>query len=260
MAPNAQNVIVIDQLADAILMLKNPNAAFAVWREQDDAVTLPASSGKETETISGEKPLESGSTRQDSGTSSSPNEENGPSQTDSDEGNEVDASISYWVSSRHLISGSAKFRSELTGPWDESTRGEDGLYHLSTSDWDSEAFEILLNVLHLRNRQVPKQLSLELLAKVAVLINYYRCWEAFDLFSTLWLAKVRVSQPVPQQYERDLMLWMVIGWVFKLPEEFTLCTGLALRQNKEPHVQDMELGIPPVILCKASREKDMLQC
>jgi hypothetical protein len=36
MAFNAQIVIVIDQLGDAILTLKNPNAPFPVWKEEGD--------------------------------------------------------------------------------------------------------------------------------------------------------------------------------------------------------------------------------
>jgi hypothetical protein len=148
----------------------------------------------------------------------------------------------------------------LTGSWEESRKGEDGLYHLSASDWYSEAFEILLNVLHLRNRQVPKELSLELLAKVAVLVDYHRCWEDFDLFNTLWVELLRVKQPVPIDYGRALMLWMAVAWVFKLPEEFTATSGIALRENTEPHVQDMELGIPPAILSKIVHEQCKLLC
>jgi hypothetical protein len=34
---NAKNVIVIDQLGDAIITLKNPNAPFHIWKEESDA-------------------------------------------------------------------------------------------------------------------------------------------------------------------------------------------------------------------------------
>lgn len=60
-----------------------------------------------------------------------------------------------------------KFRSELSESWSESTKGEDGLHHLTVEDWELEVFNILLNILHLRNRQVPPSLTLETLDKMA---------------------------------------------------------------------------------------------
>jgi hypothetical protein len=64
--------------------------------------------------------------------------------------------------------------------WSESDQNEkDGLIHISASDWDAEAFLILLNVLHLRNRSVPDKVSLDMLAKIAVLVDYYECDEPF---------------------------------------------------------------------------------
>jgi hypothetical protein len=38
-----------------------------------------------------------------------------------------------------------------------------------------------------QHRQVAKQLTLEMLTKVAVLVDYYMCWEAFDLISSVWI-------------------------------------------------------------------------
>lgn len=66
------------------------------------------------------------------------------------------ASKVYKVSSHHLINASHKFRSESAGPWIESVRSEDGMFHLTTCDWDAEASEIMLNVYHLRHRRLPK--------------------------------------------------------------------------------------------------------
>jgi hypothetical protein len=265
MASNNPKVIVIGHLGDAILTLKNPNTPFAVWKEASGAEKAAPESGVDSDgtkrkVVLGDKTLESRPKRQKPGASSPPCEENDVSQPDPDEGNVANTFVAYQVSSRHLVSGSAKFRSELIGPWEESRKGEDGLYHLSTSDCDSEAFEIFLNVLHLRNRQVPKELSLELFTKVAILVDYYRCWEAFDLISTVWLNHLQDFDPLPRNYGRELMLWMVIAWVFQLPEEFTETSRIALRENTEPHVQDMELGIPPAILSKIVHEQCKLLC
>lgn len=153
----------------------------------------------------------------------------------------------YQVSSAHLITASPKFGSELLSSRDDQ-KDSSSLHHIKCSDWDPEAFEILLNTLHTRYRRVPKQLSLEMLAKIAVMVDHYKCWEAFELISQTWIRDIRVCHPMPQTYSCDLMLWMLVTWVFKLPKEFTRATAIVLRQCTESKIQDMGLRIPPSIL------------
>ncbi|USP76614.1 hypothetical protein yc1106_03888 [Curvularia clavata] len=162
---------------------------------------------------------------------------------------ELDAStaIVYQVSLAHLATASPTFRMELQS-CRKHQKDHDGFSRLECSDWDPEAFEILLNTLHTRYRRVPKQLTLELLAKVAVMVEHYKCWEAFEPISQTWIRHVRVHHPMPSAYCRELMLWMLIAWVFKLPKEFTKTTTLALQQCTESRIQDMGLVIPPSIL------------
>lgn len=109
---------------------------------------------------------------------------------------------------------------------------------------------MLLNILHLRFRQVPRSLSLEFLAKLAMLVDYYRCWEAFDLIAEVWITDLRARYAGPTTYGRELMLWMLVSWVSKLKTEFNLSTLMALRQSDETGLRDMELGTPPAILRK----------
>lgn len=218
----------VDATGDAIITLRNPNAPFAAWppdrrRQQSVITTEPYGAGSETQVDDEACQAE-------------------------DLARSVDDTRIYRVSSRHLINASAKFRSEFTGAWTESLKKEDGYYHLSAYDWDADAFEILLDVIHLRNRQIPKKLSLEMVAKVAVLVDYYRCWEAFDLVRDIWKIYLRRKFPVPEDYNRDLILWIIISWVFKLGKEFEITTKIAIEQSSEAEIYDMELGIPPIIL------------
>ena len=131
--------------------------------------------------------------------------------------------------------------------WSENHKADDGFYHMDTADWDPEAFTILLNMLHLRFRQVSRSLSLELLAKVAMLVDYYQCWEAFDLIADVWANNAQMYQ-IKSTYDRDLMLWMLVSWVFKLDTVFHSTTGIALRLNNRAKIQDMGLTIPPAVL------------
>ena len=226
---------VIVETGDVFLTLRNPCADFAVWESAAEETDDTERADKESEEVD----------------DTSVNETSSDTLiTDSDQHTQDEASrcvVVYHVSSQHLITASPKFRTELTS-WSESRKGEDGFYHIHTDDWDPHALEILLNVVHLRFRQVPRSLALELLAEVAMLVDYYRCWEAFDLIADVWITNIRKTDPVPKAYGRDLMLWMIISWVFKLEAEFSLCTLRALRQSDEPTLRDLELGIPPAIL------------
>ncbi|KAH8751607.1 hypothetical protein F5883DRAFT_434009, partial [Diaporthe sp. PMI_573] len=75
--------------------------------------------------------------------------------------------------SKHLKSASPVFKAMLDGNWKESNLTSDLYYTLYASDWDTEALQIIMDVMHSRSRRVPRSITLELLAKIAVLVDYY---------------------------------------------------------------------------------------
>ena len=257
MTSTSRTVIEIDPTGDVLLTLNNPGAPFAVWDlgdgnrdsegspqlDEENELTRDESeaAGRKRKAMSTDQLLERQSKRER--TSST------PEQTDCQplEPPRAPARV-YRVSSRHLINASAIFRSQLTGPSAASLLCEHGNYHLSTTDWDADAFSMLLNMFHLRYRQIPKRLELEMFAKMAVLVDHYNCWEAFDLIVPIWVRASRKTSWADADYGRNTMLWMIISWVFKLPEEFRKATAAAIRHNQEANVRDMKLGIPEVIL------------
>ncbi|PVH96337.1 hypothetical protein DM02DRAFT_674890 [Periconia macrospinosa] len=151
--------------------------------------------------------------------------------------------IHYHVSAQHLSLASARFKSMLFGGnWKEGVPEIDGLYYISAEDWDTEALLILLNVLHHRNRQVPRSVSLEMLAKITVLIDYYDCAEAVELCTERWVEELTMTSPIPSSFCRDLMLWMCIAWVLRLPYEFTQTTNIAIMRREGQELS--ALGLP----------------
>lgn len=120
---------------------------------------------------------------------------------------------------------------------------EYGKRHISAEDWDEEAFLILMNIIHLRNHKVPRTITLEMLAKFAVIVDYYECGESVDLFISMWVADLSVKTPIPTTYCRNLILWMWITWAFKLSETFNRVTAVAIRQSDQP-VRNLGLPIP----------------
>ncbi|CAO2658135.1 Nn.00g073950.m01.CDS01 [Neocucurbitaria sp. VM-36] len=285
MAPSTLQTIVIDPNGDAIITLSKPGVSFAIWElkadeysghdiakkkskkmlkaerlrqrrieEEEEAAAAAAAAALEAESnvvTNGleEAPAAFGESIESQVETKGKSEEESSSRQPEQELTEIsEPAVAYRVSSKHLATASGTFRSELSGLWNESTKGEDGLYHLTAEDWDPEVLTILLEILHLRNRKVPPSITLETMAKLAVLVDYYRCWEAVEMWTNVWIADIRRKEPVPRVYSRNLILWLLIAWVFELDAEFVQTTRIVLRQSQTPDIEAMGLPIPPVVI------------
>jgi hypothetical protein len=164
--------------------------------------------------------------------------------------------VHYHVSSRHLKLASRRFNTMLSGEkWDEGVRKEDGLFYTRPEGWDADAFLTLMDIFHLRNRQVPRSVDLDTLAKIAVMVDYYECEEATEVFTAMWITDWKKKQSIPTVYGRDLMLWICVARVFDLPEDFERTTSVALRCSTED-IPTLELPIWPTIVreCRVYRD------
>jgi len=150
-------------------------------------------------------------------------------------------SVVFRVSSHHLKLASPVFKAALTGVWIESVVTKEGYRQVTTTDWDAEAFRIFLAVIHGRNYQVPHAVTLETLCKIAVVVDYYQCYEAFSFCSKIWVAELRDSIPVT--YGRDLILWLCVSWVFQVEDKFEVVTKLAIETSYE-RVRSLQLPLP----------------
>ncbi|KAK4111042.1 hypothetical protein N656DRAFT_712408 [Canariomyces notabilis] len=154
--------------------------------------------------------------------------------------------IQFRVSSRHLMLASPYFKKALDGPWEESAPDTaDHHLYISAEDWDPQAFLILMHIIHGRNGQVPRSVSLELLAKIAVLVDYYECYEAVEVFAEIWLRQLK--DQVPKKINRELILWLCVSWIFSATDIFTAVTKTALEQARGP-LPTLYLPIPPAIV------------
>lgn len=153
--------------------------------------------------------------------------------------------IRFRVCAGNLMSASPWFNRTLkkNGWMESSSNSEDRWFHISAQDWDEEAFVILMNVFHLRNHKVPREITLEMLAKFAILVDYYECSESVDLLVEIWVSDLKVKTPIPTTYCRDLILWIWISWTFKLSKLFKEATAVVIQQSDEP-VRNLGLPIP----------------
>jgi hypothetical protein len=143
------------------------------------------------------------------------------------------------------------FRSILKG--DEMREGQDVAVVRAEGevqmcdDEDPYAFEMLLDICHHRTRRVPKTVDLDIMTNIATLVSKYQMHEAVELYADLWLDELKES--IPQSFNEDVIAWLSIAWVFKLPVEFKHLTRIAARETGEKLATE-GLPIPDSILGK----------
>lgn len=152
------------------------------------------------------------------------------------------------VSAKHLTLASPVFKSLLLGGWKESSTFFDkGSLELVVSGWDLDAFLIFLRALHCQNKEVPRKIDAELFAKIAVLVDYYRCRDAMGFFADAWYSKLQGK--IYLSAYRDLILWLCISWDFKIPEEFKRAITRAI-DNEKRKISSLGLPIPANLIGK----------
>jgi len=125
----------------------------------------------------------------------------------------------------------------------------EGSTDIALGDDDPDAFEILLNIIHGLTRKVPRRVSLEMLTKLAVLVNYYQMHEVVELFSDTWIDNL-AREGLPLSYCPEAICWLLITWVFHKPREFREVSRVIELGCDETLEDDFDesVPIPPPIL------------
>ncbi|KAL7963776.1 hypothetical protein V8C34DRAFT_319453 [Trichoderma compactum] len=149
------------------------------------------------------------------------------------------------LSSTHLTSASAYFKTMMSNDWKE-TRPEEGYSFVVTAEeWDQKALLILMNIIHGKTTKIPRVIGIEMLAKIAVLVDYYKCHEAVEFYAKTWIGNL--IEPLPTCYGRKLLLRLCISWVFSESDIFRELTRTALYQSRGP-IHSLGLPIPGDII------------
>ena len=104
------------------------------------------------------------------------------------------------------------------------------------------SFLILMLIIHGRTRAVPRKISLKRLSEMAVLVDYYECYEAVEVFSDMWIDMEqrhvsRISNII------DAERWLFISWVFQRGAMFQKSSHF-LQRCGEDKLLTKELPIP----------------
>jgi len=230
----------IDPSGDVIISLRPSKAPFAEWKSQPAIDNLAWTS--ENWGSIGKKDKKKGKRAQ--------KEELTPFVFEPEPKPEPEASVRFLVSSRHLTLASPMIKAMLStsSGWSEAQKDGDGLYNIGAEDWDETAFSIVLNVLHCQYRKVPAIVALEMLAKIAAIVDYYQVHEAMVLVSRTWLAALKLVRELPTELNRDLCLWLTVASVFTDTHVFKSLTRVAILQGWRGMEFPVGLPIPSGVI------------
>ncbi|KAK2790711.1 hypothetical protein FQN52_005468 [Onygenales sp. PD_12] len=159
--------------------------------------------------------------------------------------------VQMLVSSQHLILASTHFKKMLQSTFKEGktpSSSADGPNYREipvTMNWNPSALLILMNIIHGRTRKVPRSIDLDMLTEMAKLVDYHDCAEAVEVFSDMWVEKLRDS--MPKRYGREVIMWLSVACAFRKSDVLREVTAIATMENRGV-IQQMELRIPGSVI------------
>lgn len=251
----------LDTNGDVLFILQRPNGPFAVWKEDNgwkrpgphwpwpEPEALHNNNILEYQAVdpawlkrksSGDsQPAQSRPFRSVAAPVQAAKGEATPSKVTSDQRPDV----RFRLSSKHLMSASPVFNAMLNGKWKESDSTPDPYYVLHSTDWDVEALQIIMDIIHGRSQKVPRSVTLEMLAKIAVLVDYYNCHDAVRFFSDTWIAGLQEwTHPTPAIC-RESILRLCTFCVFNKAEDIEEVLHIVVREVRGP-LQTLGLPLP----------------
>ncbi|RFU76312.1 hypothetical protein TARUN_5932 [Trichoderma arundinaceum] len=157
------------------------------------------------------------------------------------------------LSSKHLTLASAYFEKLTTSGFKETTPQDGYSYVITAQDWDEEALLAMMNIIHGRTAKVPRIVSLEMLAKLAVLVDYYQCHQTVQFFAETWIHHLKESFPF--RFRRDVLLRLTVSWVFSEATTFMTLTKAIILESNEP-VDSSGLPIPQAIIDALNQSRE----
>lgn len=102
------------------------------------------------------------------------------------------------------------------------------VHEVGTTGWNPHALVVVMNIVHGRHRDVPRDISLEFFVDFTVIVDYYQCEKAVQLAAELW--HNLIYKP-PKLYGKVAIMWLYISWVFSWPPVFSKMARLIVKQG-----------------------------
>ncbi|KAL3294011.1 Nuclear pore protein-like protein [Colletotrichum asianum] len=234
---HCEEVHQLDPDGDVELTLRNPNAPFAVWDESEDAVVQHLNACDQKLPILAKYSSYYLDWYDDAKQVSifPPELLNIDNPFDMD-GFGKPLPCRFLLSSRHLMLASSIFNKKLSGPWKESLKDPvERVRRIETTEWDVDALLILFQIIHGKHSHVPR----------------FQPWSttmiATKLFNYMETYGYGIKNDLPTQCNRELVLWILVSWVFSKENVFNPVTRTAILDSKGP-VPTLELPIPQLLI------------
>ena len=151
--------------------------------------------------------------------------------------------IRVQCSSKHLALASSVFKAILVGNFKESAVLRSvGTMDLPFPDDDPAALLMLLNIIHGRTKEIPLKIDLDMLTRIAIVVDKYRLRTRVEILSRIWIDRLKSS--IPHHWTEDVRRWIFISWVFQSPTEFKFVTQIAARQSGSRIDESGEVALP----------------
>lgn len=163
----------------------------------------------------------------------------------------VQTDLYFLCSKKHLALASRRADKIFASGFKEAIPDEsDGLYHWKfEAVFDSEAFEIVLKIIHGKNRDIPRVVTLELLAGISAVVDDLECHDALWFFAKGWLFSHKACAPT--WMNKELAQLILISFVFDDAVLFETSTHTAITCNTGL-VPTFNLPIRPKIVSKSA--------
>ncbi|KAB8279777.1 hypothetical protein BDV30DRAFT_232899 [Aspergillus minisclerotigenes] len=155
-------------------------------------------------------------------------------------------SLHIRASSNHLMLASPQFKRTFQHGFKEGTELRSaGHVEVPICDWKPLLFLLLMAILHGQNQLVPRRLCMLRLTEMAVLVDYYECYEAVAIVFSLWVEATEKERP--RFSTKQSMEWLCITWVFQRGHGFNSITVNILK-NSRGKITANNLPIPTKII------------
>lgn len=158
------------------------------------------------------------------------------------------------VSSLKLISSSPYFQAMFGGSGFREHRElrENGFVAIELLDpeEDATAMMIVLGILYGNDIEVPMNLDLSTLHRVAVLADKYQWHALVAPYATSWFEKLIESTGLPDTIDENL-LWLWIAWLFGMKDHFKSLSNIAQQDaSNSINLTDETIRVPSRALSK----------
>lgn len=152
--------------------------------------------------------------------------------------------IHMLVSSKHLMLASPVFRAMLQHKnfKEGDTLAKTGRVEVQLPDDNHIALQIMLNLIHGRLKQVPRQVSLEVMTELSILVDKYETLEVFDLILDVWIQPL--LSEMPTKFSACVLPWLSIAWVFQLSALFTDLTKILQHEGNGLNSEEQGHDLP----------------